>query len=93
MIYYQPGFERRYKKLTAQQQASVDRAIARFQAHIGRPHEHSGVSPRAFGRYIEFRAGLHLRILALAESGDFFLMFVGDHDEVRAYVRQSPRGH
>lgn len=90
MIYYQPSFERRYKKLTPQRQAAADAAVAHFAEAVGRPHEHRGLGARAFGRYLEFRAGLHLRILALAESGDFFLMCVGNHDEVRAYIRNNP---
>ena len=90
MIYYRPGFARRYKKLTEFQQSRVDSAIARFEQQVGRPHEHAGISIRAFGRYLEFRAGLELRILALPESGDFFLVCVGSHDAVRAYVRQNP---
>ena len=89
MIYHQSGFERRYKKLTPMQQSRVDSAVARFAERVGRPHEHGGLSIRAFGRYLEFRAGMDLRILALPESGDFFLMFVGNHEEVRAYVRQN----
>jgi hypothetical protein len=90
VIYYRPGFERRYRKLRPSQQSRVDSAVARFAEKLGRPHEHGGLGLRAFGRYLEFRAGLELRILALPESGDFFLMFVGTHDELRAYVRQNP---
>jgi hypothetical protein len=90
MIYYRAGFERRYKKLTPVQRSRVDAAVSRFAERVGRPHEHAGLSIRAFGRYLEFRAGLDLRILALAESGDQFLMCVGNHDEIRAYVRQNP---
>lgn len=90
MIYYQPGFERRYRKLTPQQQSTVDAAVARFVQAVGRPHEHRGLGLRAFGRYLEFRAGLQLRILALAESGDFFLMCVGNHNEIRASIRSNP---
>jgi hypothetical protein len=90
MIYSRPGFERRYKKLTPMQRSRVDAAVSRFAANVGRPHEHGGVSIRAFGRYLEFRAGLELRILALPERGDHFLMCVGNHDEIRAYVRQNP---
>ena len=90
MIYSRPGFERRYKKLTPWQRSRVDSAIAQFEAKVGRPHEHGGMSIRAFGRYLEFRAGLDLRVLALPEGGDFFVMFVGNHDEVRAYIRQNP---
>lgn len=90
MIYSRPGFERRYKKLSAGQQQRVDGAVQRFAASIGNPHGHSGLSMRGFGRYLEFRAGLELRILALPESGDFFLMCVGDHDEIRSYVKNNP---
>ena len=90
MNYSQAGFERRYKKPAPQRRSRVDAAVARFEAKIGRPQEHSGISPRAFGRYVEFRASLELRVLALAEGGDFFLMCLGNHDELRAYVRNNP---
>jgi hypothetical protein len=39
---------------------------------------------------LEFRAGLDVRILALPESGDFFLVCVGDHEELRAFVKNNP---
>ncbi len=90
MIYYRPGFARRYRKLTRLQQSRVDSAIARFEQQVGRPHEHAGMGIRAFGRYLEFRAGLDLRLLALPESGDFFLVCVGSHDEIGAFIRQNP---
>jgi len=90
VIYFRPGFERRYRKLTRQQQARVDSAVSGFQEVVGRPHEHSALSLRPFGRYLEFRAGLDLRILALPESGDWFLVCVGNHDAIRAYVKNNP---
>ncbi len=90
MIYYEPGFERRYKKLSPQQCSRVDLAVQRFEKAVGKPHAHSGIGLRPFGRYLEFRAGLELRILVLAEGGDFFLMCVGNHDAIRAYVRSNP---
>jgi hypothetical protein len=68
----------------------VDAAIRRFSETIGKPHLHQGLAPRAFGRYIEFRAGLDLRILALPEQGDWFLVCVGKHDELRAYCKGNP---
>ena len=87
MIYERPGFRRRYKKLTAAQRARVDAAVARFETAVGHPHRHTGLGIRSFGRYLEFRAGLDLRVLALPESGDFFLVCVGSHDEIHTYVR------
>ena len=89
MIYFQSGFERRYKRLSLQQRSRVDKAVLRFQAAVGRPHAHGGIGLRPFGRYLEFRAGLDLRVLVLAEQGDFFLVCVGDLDEIRAYVKSS----
>jgi hypothetical protein len=87
MIFHRSGFERRYKELTRQQQARVNAAVRGFEQAIGRPHQHSALPLRPFGRYLEFRAGLDLRILALAEEGDWFLMCVGNHDAIRAYVK------
>lgn len=87
MIYLRPGFDRRYRRLSDHQRARVDAAIARFESAIGRPHEHAGIGVRPFGRYLEFRAGLDLRVLALPSGGDFFLVCVGNHDEIRAYVK------
>ena len=89
MIYARPRYERAWRKLTASQQAAVSAAVARLEASFGRPHEHSGLGLRSFGRYYEFRAGLGLRVLVLNEEGDLFLCFVGNHEQVRAFVKQS----
>jgi len=78
MIYIRASFERRYKNLSPQRRQRVDAAVLRFTDSVGKPHLHSGLGLRPFGPYLEFRAGLDLRILALAQGGDFFLMFVGD---------------
>ena len=90
MIYYRPGFARRYRKLGPLQRSRVDIAVGRFAEQVGRPHQHGGLGIRPFGRYLEFRVGLELRVLALPEGGDFFLTCVGTHDQIRAYVRSNP---
>jgi hypothetical protein len=87
MIYQRPSFARRYKKLSRDQQARVNAAVVRFEAAVGRPHAHAGIGLRPFGRFLEFRAGLDLRILALPQRGDFFLVCVGNHDQVRAFMK------
>jgi len=89
VIYYRSGFARRYKKPPPDQQSRVDAAILRFQDAVGKPHAHAGIGLRPFGRFLEFRAGLDLRILALPEGGDFFLICVGDHDEVRSSLKNN----
>jgi hypothetical protein len=89
MIYTRPRYDRAWRKLTPSQQAAVNAAIARLEASFGRPHEHSGLGLRAFGSYYEFRAGLGLRVLVLSEGGDLFLCFVGNHDQVRAFIKHA----
>jgi hypothetical protein len=63
VIFTRPKFDRAYRSLPAQQQAAVKAAIARVEPVFGRPHLHSGIGLRPFGKYFEFRAGLDLRIL------------------------------
>ena len=91
MIYQEPGYERRYKKLTAQQRAKVDSALLLLEAGFGRPHLHSGIGIRPFGRYLEMRPGLDLRVLFFTDEGDLFLVCMGNHDELRAYVKNKPK--
>ena len=88
MIYVRSRYERALRKLSVSQQAAVAAAITRLEASFGRPHEHSGLGLRSFGRYFEIRAGLGLRVLFLNEKRDLFLCFIGNHEEVRAFVKQ-----
>lgn len=87
MIYSRPKFDRAFRSLSAQQSASVNAAISRLESVFGRPHLHSGIGLRPFGKYFEFRAGLDLRVLFLPEGGDLHLCFVGNHNQVRAFIR------
>jgi len=88
MIYQRPRYERAWRKLTLSQQNAVNEAVARLEKTFGRPHAHSGLGLRAFGRYFEFRAGLELRVLFLSDKGDLVLCFVGTHEKVRAFIKQ-----
>lgn len=87
MIYTRPRYERALHSLTSQQQAAVNAVVARLGSAFGHPHRHSSLGIRAFGKYFEFRAGLDLRILFLPEGGDLFLCFVGNHNQIRAFIR------
>lgn len=89
MIYRSPGFQRAWKGLSSPQQTEVEAAIGKVEAALGRPHLHGGIGLRAFGPYLEFRAGLQMRILVLLEGGDLFLMFVGSHDQVATYLKHN----
>ena len=75
------------KKLSEKEQESVKQRARSAADIIGKPHLHSGIGLRNFGRYKEFRVGLKIRVIFLIEGGDMHLVFVGSHDEVAAYVR------
>ncbi len=87
MILRRPSFDRTYNKLTPQQQARVDEAVGRLEKSFGRPHEHAGIGVRPIGHFFECRAGLQLRVLFVARSGDIVLVTVGNHDAIRAYIK------
>lgn len=89
MIVVRPAFERSAKRLTRQQKDAVNAAVGRLPTVFGHPHQHSGAGLRTFGRYLELRVGLDLRILFLAEGGDLHLCTVGSHDSIRAYVKNN----
>ena len=89
MILHRPSFERAYRKLTAQEQTRVDKAITRLEKSFGRPHEHAAIGIRPFGRFFECRAGLQLRILFVVLEGDLILVTVGDHDDIRAFIKHN----
>jgi len=87
MIYTRPRFIRALAALTHQQQARVHSAVARLETAFGRPHLHAGIGVRPFGPFFEMRVGLGLRVLFLVEGGDLFLSFVGNHDQVKAFLK------
>jgi hypothetical protein len=89
MILYRPSFFRAWEELSDQQKASARAAIAQLEANFGRPHLHSGLGIRPFGRYFEFRIGLGIRCLFVPIGGDLVLFTCGNHNQIRRYVRDN----
>ena len=88
-IYQRPHFVRRFKKLAEADKQEVRRAAEQLPSVIGKPHLHSGLGLRSFGRYFEFRAGIDLHVLFLVEGGDVHLVTLGTHDEIRGYLKNT----
>lgn len=84
-----PSFERAFRRLNSAQQTAVEALLQKLPDAFGRPHRHVGFGLRPFGRYFECRAGLGLRMLFLVARGDFFLVTVGNHDAIRAYIKNN----
>ena len=88
-IYQRPAFVRAMKKLSMKEQELARQRARRAAEILVRPHEHSGIGLRSFGRYKEFRVGLRLRCLFLVEGGDMHLVIIGTHDKIAAYLRNN----
>ena len=89
MILTRSSYDRAFKKLTPQQQARVNQAIERLEPALGHPHMHSGIGVRSVGDYLEFRAGLGLRVLFVVSKGDIVLVTVGNHDHIGTFIRNA----
>lgn len=82
-----PSYTRALKKLPAPLQEEARAVALRLPSVFGRPHLHGGIGLRSIGAYYELRVGIRHRVLFLVESGDALLVFIGTHDEIRAYVK------
>ena len=83
-----PSFERSLKRLTPQDRKKLSRSLEAFNSFLL-----SGDLPPGLGfkkinhdKY-EFRADIRLRVILKAENDDYYLVLVGNHDEVKRYLR------
>ena len=83
-----PSFERSFKKLDSHAKTKVVEALEQFNEFLI-----SGSIPTGFGfkkinhdKY-EFRVDIRLRVVMKSEGAVFYLVLVGNHDEVRRYLR------
>lgn len=82
------SFERSVKKLNPADKKKLLESLEALNLFIL-----DGVLPTGFGfkkinhdKY-EFRVDIRLRIVIKVDGGDYYLVLVGSHDEVRRYLR------
>lgn len=88
-IYLTESFQRDLTTLSVEQRAKVFTALIELPAAFKQPHAHSGLGIRKIhpsGIY-EARAGLGTRIAFGIESNTVILNRVGNHDEIRRYLK------
>ena len=89
-IFTRPSYLRSLTKFSDQEILEINAAIAALPQAIGKPHAHSGLSIRKLRPAIfEIRAGLQTRVLFARESGDIVLVFAGNHNQVRAWLKEN----
>ena len=83
-----PRFQKRAAKLRAADRRHISASLAALRDGFGLPYLHSGLGIRRLRRDLfECRAGLHWRIIFLAEKGILTAYDVMTHDQVRVWLR------
>ena len=81
-------FKSEARSLSADQLDQIDAALRLLPDAFGQPHLHSGLGIRRLKRnYFEFRAGRATRVVFQLEGCTATLRMVGNHDDVRKYLR------
>ena len=82
-------FMRAYHRLSEREQRLVDEALRRFQHYLRTNEAPVGLGLKHLAeRTYEFRAGLALRIVYVAEKDQRVLALLGNHEEVRRFLRR-----
>lgn len=83
-----PSFERSIKKLTVQEKKLLSKSLEQFNSFLI-----SGQVPAGFGfkkinhdKY-EFRVDIRLRVVVKVDGGDYYLVLVGNHEDIRRYLK------
>lgn len=81
-------FRAQVKALAKPERVAIGDAINELQRTFGTPHLHHGLGLRKLvGDYFEARVGLGQRLIFKNERGALVLLFIGDHDAVRDFLR------
>lgn len=87
-IFLNPRFHTGLKKLNAAEVERVEAALQKIPDCFGQPHTHSGISIRRLRKNVfECRAGSKLRLLFRENKGVLEFFLVGNHDEIKAWLR------
>ena len=83
-----PSFERSFKKLDSHAKKKVIESLEEFNEFLvtGKVSVGLGFKKINHDKY-EFRVDIRLRVVMKVEGNIFYLVLVGNHDEVRRYLR------
>ena len=80
---------RAYRRLSDHDQRLVDAAVMRFKYYLNTGQASVGLGVTHLGgRVYEFRIGLALRSIYVVEQEQAVLLFLGNHDEVRRFLKR-----
>ena len=83
-------FERAYRRLSLTNQDLVDAALRSFGHYLETGRAPLGLGIKHLGgQTYEFRAGLALRIIYFVDNEEIVLALLGNHDEVRRFIKEN----
>ena len=83
-----PAVMQRLQRLPKSERVECLLALCDLADTFGRPHTHSGLGIRKLGsKLFECRGNITLRFIFQDRPADFFVSFLGNHDEIKALLR------
>ena len=84
-----PSFERCFKRLDPQAKSRLKDALEKFNEFVlsGNPFKGLGFKKINHDKF-EFRVDIHLRVVVKIDQDICYLVLVGNHDEIRKYLKQ-----
>lgn len=88
-IYILPSFERSVKTLTSHEKELLAKGLESFNQYLETGQSTFGFRLKKISQSsYEFRLDIRLRLILRADKEAFYLVMVGDHNEVRRYLRE-----
>jgi len=81
-------FTTQARGLPRERRQELDAVLQNLSASFGQPHLHSGLGIRRLRKnYFECRLGRDLRAVFKLEGGTLIMAALGNHDEVRKFLK------
>jgi mRNA-degrading endonuclease RelE of RelBE toxin-antitoxin system len=86
--FFLPSFERSLKKLSSREKEELTSSLEEFNAFLETGKASFGFRLKKIGdEKYEFRVNIKLRVILKVEGNDFYLVLVGNHDDVKRYLK------
>ena len=83
------SFERSLRRLTLGQKKQVAESLEVFNQFLVSGHMPSGLGFKKINHdKFEFRVDIRIRVILKVEGNEYYLVLVGNHDDVRRYLKK-----
>lgn len=87
-LFILPSFERSIKDLTPQEQENLAKGLELFNNYLLTGQSSFGFRLKKINHdKFEFRIDIKLRVILKKDKDIYYLVLVGDHNEIRRYLR------